>query len=98
MYILSSFTQVDILRFGCMELKKILFHFHKKVKTPSCYFEKNLNTPLSLTLKKVFVPLHSAPAPLYSKFFKPPDFKKAGPQLAGPRGAIPPPKSSKQFF
>ena len=61
----------NILCFGCMEFK-ILFDFHKKVKTPSCYFEKNLNTPLSFTLKKVFAPLHSAPAPLYSKFFKPP--------------------------
>ena len=45
--------------------------FTEKVKTPSCCFEKNLNTPLSFTLKKVFAPLHSAPAPLYSKFFKP---------------------------
>ena len=112
MYILYSFTQVDILYFGCMEFQ-ILFDFHKKkskprlvtlkkilipryhssrylifwlhgisnfvrfsqkkVKTPSCYFEKNLNTPLSFTLKKVFAPLYSAPAPLYSKFFKPPN-------------------------
>ena len=71
MCILNSFTEVDILYFGCMELK-ILFVFHKKVKTPSCYFEKNLNTPLSFTLKKVFAPLHSAPALLYSKVFKPP--------------------------
>ena len=44
----------------------------KKAKTPTCYFEENLNTPLYFTLKKVFAPLHSAPAPLYSKFFKPP--------------------------
>ena len=65
------FTEVDILCFCCMELKKILFNFHKKVKTLSCYFEKNLNTLLSFTLKKVFAPLHSAPAPLYSIFFKP---------------------------
>ena len=71
MCILNSFTEVDIFYFGCMEFK-ILFDFHKKVKTPSCYFEKNLNTPLSFTLKKVFAPLHSAPALLYSKFFKPP--------------------------
>ena len=71
MYILNSFTEIDILCFGCMELKKISFDFHKKVKTPSCYFEKNFNTPLSFTLKKVFAPLHSAPALLYSKFFKP---------------------------
>ena len=71
MCISNSFTEVDILYFGCMELK-ILFDFHKKVKTPSCYFEKNLNTPLSFTLKKVFAPLHSAPALLYSKFSKPP--------------------------
>ena len=71
MYTLNSFTEVDILSFGCMELKKISFDSHKKiVKTPSCYFEKYLNTPLSFTLKKVFAPLHSAPAPLYSKFFK----------------------------
>ena len=69
---LNSFTEVDILYFGCMELK-ILFDFHKKMKTPSCYCEKNLNTPLSFTLKKVFAPLHSAPALLYSKFFKPPN-------------------------
>ena len=55
-----------------MELKKIFFDFHKKVKTPSCYFEKNLNTPLHFTLKNVCAPLHSAPALLYSKFFKPP--------------------------
>ena len=71
MCILSSFTKVDILCFGCMELKKISFDFHKTIKTPSCYFEKNLNTLLSFTLKKVFAPLHSAPAPLYNKFFKP---------------------------
>ena len=51
MRILNSFTEVDILYFGCMEFK-ILFDFDKKVKTPSCYFEKNLNTPLSFTLKK----------------------------------------------
>ena len=75
MCILNSFTEVDILYFGCMEFK-ILFDFHKKVKTLSCYFEKNLDTPLSFTLKKVFSPLHSAPALLYSKFFKPP--KHAG--------------------
>ena len=56
-----------------MEFKN-LFDFHKKVKTPSCYFEKNLDTPLSFTLKKVFAPLRSAPALLYSKFFKPPYF------------------------
>ena len=68
---LNSFTEVDILYFGCIEFI-ILFDFHKKVKTPSCYFEKNLNTPLSFTLKKVSAPLHSAPALLYSKFFKPP--------------------------
>ena len=30
MYILNSFTEVDILCFGCMELKKISFDFHKK--------------------------------------------------------------------
>ena len=71
MYILNSFTEVDILCFGCMEFK-ILFDFHKNVKTPPCYYEKNLNTPLSFTLKKVFAPLHSALDPLYSKFFKPP--------------------------
>ena len=76
MYILNSFTEVDILCFGCMEVKKISFVFHKKVKTPSCYFEKNLDTPLSFTLKKVFAPLHSALAPLYSKFFKPPNWLK----------------------
>ena len=64
MYILNSFTEVDILCFRCMELKKILLIFTKKVKTPSCYFEKNHNTPLSFTLKKVVAPLHSAPAPL----------------------------------
>ena len=50
--------------------------FTKNVETPSCYFEKNLNSPLSFTLKKVFAPLHSAPAPLYSKFFKPPKVGK----------------------
>ena len=72
MCILNSFTEVDILYFGCMEFK-ILFDFHKKVKTLSCYFEKNLNTPLSFTLKKV-----SAPALLYSKFFKPPDAAQFG--------------------
>ena len=71
MYILNNSTEVDILCFGSMELKKILFDFHKKVKTPSCYNEKNLNTPLSFTLKKVVAQLHSALAPLYSKFFKP---------------------------
>ena len=53
MCILNSVTEVDILYFGCMEFK-ILFDFHKKVKTPSSYFENNLNTPLSFTLKKVF--------------------------------------------
>ena len=63
MYILNSFTEVDIICFGCMELKKIISMFAKKVKTPSCYFEKYLNTPLSFTLKKVFAPLHSAPVP-----------------------------------
>ena len=47
MCILNSFTEVDILYFGCMEFK-ILFDFYKKVKTLSCYFEKNLNTPLFL--------------------------------------------------
>ena len=67
MCILNSFNEAVI----CMKLK-ILFDFHKKVKTPSGYFEKNLNTPLSFTLKKVFAPLHSAPVLLYSKFFKPP--------------------------
>ena len=72
MYILNSFTEVDILCFGCMELKKTYFDVHKKVKIPFCYFEKSLNTPLSFTMKKVLAPLHSAPAPLYSKFFKPP--------------------------
>ena len=70
MCILNSFTDVDILYFGCMEFK-ILFDFHEKVKTASCYFD----TSLSFTLKKVFAPLHSAPAPLYSKFFKPPKFR-----------------------
>ena len=70
MCILNSFTEVEILYFGCMKFK-ILFAFHKKVKTPSCYFEKNLNTLLSLTLKKVFALLHSESALLYSKFFKP---------------------------
>ena len=34
MYILNSSTEVDILCFGCMELKKILFHFHKKKSKP----------------------------------------------------------------
>ena len=34
MYILNSFTEVDILCFGCMELKKILFDFHKKSQQP----------------------------------------------------------------
>ena len=71
MCILNSFTEVDILCFGCTEFK-ILFDFHKKVKTPSYYFEDYYNTRLSFTLKKVFAPLHSAPALLYSKFFKPP--------------------------
>ena len=56
-------------------IKENYFDVHKKVKTPSCYFEKNLNTPLSFALKKVFAPSHSAPAPLYSKFFKPPNQK-----------------------
>ena len=41
MCILNIFTEVDILYFGCMELK-ILLDFHKKVKTPSCYIEKIL--------------------------------------------------------
>ena len=72
MYILNNFTEVDILCFGCMELKKFFFDFQKKVKTPSCYYKKNLDTLLSFTLKKVVAPLHSAPVPLYSKFFKPP--------------------------
>ena len=45
---LNSFTEVDILYFGCMEFKS-LFDFHKKVKILSCYFEKNLNAPLSFT-------------------------------------------------
>ena len=49
MCILNSFTEVDILYLGFMEFK-ILFDFHKKVKT----FENYLNTPLSFTLKKVF--------------------------------------------
>ena len=71
MSMINSFIEVYILYFGCMEFK-ILFNFHKKVKIASCYFEKNLNTPLSFTLIKVFAPLHFAPAPLYSKFFKPP--------------------------
>ena len=70
MYILNSFTEVTILYFGCMEFK-ILFDFHKKVKIPYCYLEKNLNTQLSFTLKKVFAPLCSAPAPLYSNFQTP---------------------------
>ena len=85
MCILNSFTEVDILYFGCMEFK-ILFDFHKKVKTLSCYFEKNLDTLLSFTLKKVFASLHSAPALLYSKFFNPPDreFEK----LSKPRGNL----------
>ena len=61
MCILNSFTEVDILYFGYMEFK-ILFDFHKKVETSSCYFEKNLSTPPSFTLKKVFAPLHSASA------------------------------------
>ena len=42
---------VDILCFGCMELKKILFDFHKKSK-PRLVTIKNLDTPLSFTLKK----------------------------------------------
>ena len=71
MCILNSFIEVDIFYFGCMEFK-VLFDSQKKVKTPSCYFEKNLDTPLSFTLKKVLPSLHSEPAPLYNKFFKPP--------------------------
>ena len=34
MYILNNFTEVDILCFGCMELKKIFFDFHKKNQNP----------------------------------------------------------------
>ena len=61
--------------FWLYEIKENVIPFSpKKVKTPSCYFEKNLNTLLSFTLKKVFALLHSALAPLYSKFFKPPYF------------------------
>ena len=48
-YILYSFTEVDILCFGCMKLKKILY---KKVKTPSCYFEKILIPGYLLHQKK----------------------------------------------
>ena len=33
MCILNSFTEVDILYFGCMEFK-ILFDFHKKSQNP----------------------------------------------------------------
>ena len=33
MCILNTFTEVDILYFGCMELK-ILFDFHKKSQNP----------------------------------------------------------------
>ena len=66
MYILNSFTEVNVLYFGCIDFK-ILFDFHKKVKTfffvRLVTLKKNLNTLLSFTLKKVFAPLHSAPAP-----------------------------------
>ena len=76
MYTLNNFTEADILCFGCMELKKILFDFHKKKSKPRLVtIKKNLDTPLSFTLKKVVAPLHSAPAPLCSKFFKPPNDK-----------------------
>ena len=71
MCILNSFTEIDMLYFGCMEFT-ILFDFHKKSQNPILLLLKNLNTPLSFTLKKAFSLLHSAPALLYSKFFKPP--------------------------
>ena len=51
-------------------IKENFTSFSQKSKTPSCFFEKNLNTLLSFTLKKVFAMLPSVPAPLYSKFFK----------------------------
>ena len=70
MCILNSFTEVDILYFGCMELK-ILFNFHKKVKLIKRRLV-TLKKILISTQKKVFASLHSAPALLYSKFFKPP--------------------------
>ena len=34
MYILNSFTEVDILCFGCMKLKKMSFDFLKKGQNP----------------------------------------------------------------
>ena len=45
LYILNSFTEVDILCFGCMELKKISFDFHKKESKSRL-----------VTLKKILIP------------------------------------------
>ena len=48
MYILNSFTEVDILYFGCMEFK-IVFDFHKKVN------------PVLLLWKKILIPRYLLP-------------------------------------
>ena len=80
MCILNSFTEVDILYFGCMELK-ILFDFHKKVKTPSCYFEKKILIPRYLLHCKKCLPRCILHRPCYTVNFSSPLTYRPGPPL-----------------
>ena len=72
MCILNTFTEVDILYFGCMELK-ILFDFHKKSQNPVLLLWKKILIPRYLLHWKSVCPVaFCILIPVIQPIFQPP--------------------------
>ena len=52
----------------CMDLSRSYLIAKKNVLTPPNFFSEKSLSPANCFRKKLFAPLHPAPAPLYSKF------------------------------